>query len=515
MTHGIYDEKNDRHWLATGEQIYTTSLKNPANKDSLFNVAKKFINEKYYVNGYSPNEIGINPVIENRNGDSIEVCYTWISSNYISRYRPQNAGETIIFNTACQSMKKNAALADAFGGSDLAYYWGYNEVDSIGPDASLYFMDGLLSGYSTYTAYGWIPEDLRIDSFEYPEGSGNNVETELLPWIWDVEKPALCVTHPETDDFIEDTEGNFVLKGHMKRFLHVDELPFYIQISERADMENFEDLTPTTKYDDKTFLVDFEVIRYKEKLKPNTTYYYRAYMNDGYSNCYGEMKSFTTNDRGSGGDNPDDIPLRPYWVLYWGIYDNIVTFYYDRNWVSWGANHCITENYWLNDNGFCLNQTVKKIIIDPSFANYHPTSFSNLFRGCRYITSIEGLENINTDNVTDMSYMFYGCSSLTSLDLSTFNTENVTKMDGIFLNCSSLKTIYASGDWDPNHISQWNYGIFSGCYNLRGGQGTKIGDDNLYGYDSNGNPLYYNCPSTGRAAHIDGGKDWPGLFTAK
>ena len=46
---------------------------------------------------------------------------------------------------------------------------------------------------------------------------------------------------------------------------------------------------------------------------------------------------------------------------------------------------------------------------------------------------------------------------------------------------------------------------------------------NIYGYDEFGNPLYYEV-KTGNSwssvddsiyAHIDGGKDNPGLFTAK
>lgn len=449
MTHGIYDEKNDRHWLATGEQIYITSLKNPANKDSLFNVAKKFINEKYYVNGYSPNEIGFNPVIENRNGDSIEVCYTWISNNYISRYRPQNAGKTIIFNTACQSMKKNAALADAFGGSDLAYYWGYSEVDEVGPDASLYFMDGLLSGYSTFSAYGWIPEDLRIDRFEYPKGSGNNLVTELLPWMWEVEKPALCVTYPETDDFIEDAEGNYVLKGHMKRFLHVDELPIYIQISKQADMENFEDLNPTTKYDDKTFLVDFGVILNKEKLEPNTTYFYRAYMNDGFSNCYGEIKSFYTGD------------AEAYCVLN----DSTLTFYYDgkRNEHEGEVNVLLYDRDIEFYHPYDHNK-VKKVIFDPSFANYHPISAYCMFHGCKNMISIENIEYLNTSDVINMYEMFGGCSSITSIDLSHFDTSNVLIMDYMFSGCSSLSNINVS-QFDTKNVTRM-FGMFCGCSSL-------------------------------------------------
>ncbi|MDD7659463.1 MAG: hypothetical protein PUJ42_02010, partial [Bacteroidales bacterium] len=82
--------------------------------------------------------------------------------------------------------------------------------------------------------------------------------------------------------------------------------------------------------------------------------------------------------------------------------------------------------------------------------------------------------------------------------------------EDMFTYCTSLKTIYA-GNWGK--ISGAYY-MFYGCYNLVGGKGTKKGW-NIYGYDQEGNPLEYYCSGDSSAAHIDGGKDWPGLFTAK
>ena len=38
-----------------------------------------------------------------------------------------------------------------------------------------------------------------------------------------------------------------------------------------------------------------------------------------------------------------------------------------------------------------------------------------------------------------MYCMFKGCSSLQSIDLSSFNTINVNNMDWMFYGCSSLK----------------------------------------------------------------------------
>ena len=81
----------------------------------------------------------------------------------------------------------------------------------------------------------------------------------------------------------------------------------------------------------------------------------------------------------------------------------------------------------------------------------------------------------------------------------------------MFYNCSSLKTIYA-GDWNWTYYNEDD--MFENCSNLVGGKGTKIGW-NIYGYDQEGRPLKYYGGGDRDAAHIDGGKDSPGLFTAK
>ena len=78
---------------------------------------------------------------------------------------------------------------------------------------------------------------------------------------------------------------------------------------------------------------------------------------------------------------------------------------------------------------------------------------------------------------------------------------------------SCLERIYVDNTWDNVNLD-WDGFMFYDCYNLVGGSGTKIGN-NIYGYDHLGNPLYYYCGKSSDAAHIDGGKENPGLFTAK
>ena len=51
------------------------------------------------------------------------------------------------------------------------------------------------------------------------------------------------------------------------------------------------------------------------------------------------------------------------------------------------------------------------------------------------------LNNFNTNNITNMSFMFTGCLSFKELNLNNFNTNNVTNMSFMFHRCSSLKEL--------------------------------------------------------------------------
>ena len=68
-----------------------------------------------------------------------------------------------------------------------------------------------------------------------------------------------------------------------------------------------------------------------------------------------------------------------------------------------------------------------KIIID-----YQVKSFKELFSRCECIESINFKKFYRNNNITNMSYMFFGCSSLKELNLTNFNTNNVTDMCGMF-----------------------------------------------------------------------------------
>ena len=136
---------------------------------------------------------------------------------------------------------------------------------------------------------------------------------------------------------------------------------------------------------------------------------------------------------------------------------------------------------------------IKKVVFDASFAIARPTSCCWWFANCFYLTEIEGIENLNTQNVTDMrdmftccyaltsldvsnfntqnvedmTDMFMGCRKLSLLDLSNFNTERVKNMSSMFSGCSTLQTIFASDKFFTNQVFDGD-GMFQGCENLKG-----------------------------------------------
>ena len=175
---------------------------------------------------------------------------------------------------------------------------------------------------------------------------------------------------------------------------------------------------------------------------------------------------------------------------------NTLTFKHDTNKPTgaFALNEGDNAPGWYKSNGYVSNaNTIEKVVFDASFANARPTSCCKWFFGCTDLTTIEGIEYLNTENVTEMSgmfcgckaltmldvskfdtknvqsmsSMFWGCHALTTLDISNFDTQNVTEMSGMFDGCSALTTIYAS-DKFVTTACKYDYNMFKGCTNLVG-----------------------------------------------
>ena len=147
-----------------------------------------------------------------------------------------------------------------------------------------------------------------------------------------------------------------------------------------------------------------------------------------------------------------------------------ITFFYDtkratREGTTWG----IEEKKELNGDQYPAwagtynypNTTTTKAVVDASFKDFRPTSTAQWLLSLKALTNIEGLQYLNTSEVTNMSFMFSGCSALTSLDLKSFNTEKVTKMSGMFARCSALKSLDLS-NFNTSNVTEMS-GMFYGC----------------------------------------------------
>ena len=145
-----------------------------------------------------------------------------------------------------------------------------------------------------------------------------------------------------------------------------------------------------------------------------------------------------------------------------------------------------------------LFDKIKKVVFDASFANARPTSCYSWFESCFELSAIEGIEYLNTENVTDMSSMFQSCPrgypldltsfntanvtdmssmfkycGITSLDLTSFNTANVTDMSSMFEHCRLLKSIFVCDKFVTDQITNGD-NMFNDCENLRGYNDSKI-----------------------------------------
>lgn len=110
---------------------------------------------------------------------------------------------------------------------------------------------------------------------------------------------------------------------------------------------------------------------------------------------------------------------------------------------------------------------VKTVVFDESFANARPTSGYQWFTNYYDLGTITGIENLNTEEMTDMNQMFYACSSLITLDLTRFNTAKVTDMGHMFGRCRSLTTILASDLFVTTAVKP-NDDMFEDCFSLKG-----------------------------------------------
>ena len=154
----------------------------------------------------------------------------------------------------------------------------------------------------------------------------------------------------------------------------------------------------------------------------------------------------------------------------YAVYNNgTLTFYYDTSKSSRTG-----EKYVMNDDGgypgwyndHCND--IKKVVFKSSFQNARPKSTSWWFAADDYnssqLTTITGIQYLNTSEVTDMSCMFYLCDKLTTVDVTGFDMSKVTTTEDMFYFCEALETLDVS-NWNTSDITNMSE-MFCSCYSL-------------------------------------------------
>ena len=143
---------------------------------------------------------------------------------------------------------------------------------------------------------------------------------------------------------------------------------------------------------------------------------------------------------------------------------NTLTFYYDD--ASSSKSGIVYKlNTGENDPAWIPNaESITEVVFDASFSDARPTSCYAWFARMKNLTSITGLNYLNTSEVTTMANMFMNCSGFTNLDLSQLNTTNVTNMSQMFYRCTNLTNL------DVSHFNTANvesmYAMFFQCLSL-------------------------------------------------
>lgn len=181
-----------------------------------------------------------------------------------------------------------------------------------------------------------------------------------------------------------------------------------------------------------------------------------AYAEAYYWRDFGTIVEMNEGEGGGG----DDTPKTAFAVF--DPSNGVLTFKYEASKPdgAYSLNEGRAVPMWITKH----DVAIQKVIFDDSFAKARPVTCMCWFFGCTNLKNIEGINNLNTTEVTDMGAMFRNCSSLTDLDVSGFDTRKVTTMGTMFAGCSKLSTLDVSG-FDTKNVTDM-YCMFNKCSGL-------------------------------------------------
>lgn len=219
--------------------------------------------------------------------------------------------------------------------------------------------------------------------------------------------------------------------------------------------------------------------------------------------------------------------------------------WYDNGIIYWWSEDPRPQ---LNKNSSFMFCNLTKLVNIPELRKFDASNLeriTSMFYGCNSLTSLE-LGNFNTSKVTEMSGLFSGCTSLSNLDLSNFDTSNVEDMNSMFkgiavnsLDLTNFNTAKVKNMsymfWDAkiqsldlsgfniSSVENFNY-MFWDATNLKT---VYVSNSFVIPSNASSTNMFYNTNKIAGGkgttlnwshldasyAHIDGGTSNPGYFT--
>ena len=166
-------------------------------------------------------------------------------------------------------------------------------------------------------------------------------------------------------------------------------------------------------------------------------------------------------------DKDKDIQI---WKIIYDINGEKEINIFGSNFVKNNINNCkmILDNneHILSSNYQIKNNNTNKLLEIKLKINNKMTDMSYMFNNCSSLSYLNDFSNWNTNKITNMSNMFNYCKTLKNIpDISKWDTSNVTDMSYMFANCKSLKSIPNISEWNINKKAIMN-DMFLNCETL-------------------------------------------------
>ena len=387
-------------------------------------------------------------------------------------------GQRYPYNEKCPSYqgKKCVTGCVATAIAQILYYHRNQSVNKITKD-----IPGFASYYNSNIIVSTIPEGSVIDwnnmLNKYSSSSYSSTETQ-------VQKDAVANLMAYCGSAVQMGYGTGSSSAYNRNV--TPGLIKYFNYEETMSLEE------RSKY---TY-EEWENVVYSELAKGNPIYYCgqssysgHAFVCDGYDGkgyyhinwgWEGEfdghflLSALNPNTQGTSGYNTNQaifIGMTPKdnafagCEAYAAVNNGVMTFFYDKNRKTRGSNtyDVITNDYFPSWNR-SLDEVpdITKVIFDKSFSSWQPISTQYWFEKFVNLTSVEGLENLNTSSNSNMYLMFGLCKKLKSIDISSFNTNKVNDMKYMFYSCGNLTEVKL-----PANLKTIDASMFSGCESLK------------------------------------------------